>query len=230
MLYVTCFLASPVSAQTPVCAPINGGGPACVQYRDFSVNKQIQAPDKKSFQDNLTAPNTRFSAGQMITFRLIVRNTSNNQLKNIIVTDTLPTYLTFINGDGTYNFNNRTFSATVATIEKGQSKTLALNVKVVPANNLPTSPSPVCLSNLATAKQGNNTSQDTAVFCIDTTTQAQSTRTVLPSSGGSTTKGGLPIQGQPTARVTPSTGPETITLLSILLPSLGGLYLRRKTS
>lgn len=216
-------LTSQAYAQTPSCTLLFGGGQTCVQDRDFSVNKQVQEPGSKDFRDNLTATSNRFTSGQTITFRITIKNTANGDLSNLTITDTIPRHLTYTKGDGTFDKSNQTFSAKIDKLEKGKSKTLTLVTTVITADKLPSVPSPLCLSNQASAKVGNKTSTDITTFCVNNEKPTAQTQ-ITPGN----TKGGLPVFGQISPTQTPGTGGELLSLLS--LPTFGalGYFLRNK--
>jgi uncharacterized repeat protein (TIGR01451 family) len=236
LVLIALFFAPTVSAQTITCAPIFNGGSACVQDKDFSVNKQIQEPGSKAFRENLAANSNRFSAGQTIIFHIIVKNTSNGDLSNMTITDSLPGYVLLRKVDGQTNgANNQTFSAQLNKLAKGASKTYTLETQVVTADKLPSSPSPLCVSNQALAKIGNQTSSDIATFCINNdkrnisaTNSPSNTSTNNQSAPTGTSKGGLPVYSQITPTQTPGTGPEVFSLVSLALPFLSGIYLRKR--
>lgn len=241
---------SPVFAQTPTCTQFFGGGDSCVsENKDLTITKQVKEPEGKYFHNNLTDKWFYFQPDHTIVFRLTVKNITNNTLSNIEITDTLSAYLNYQKGDGTFDASKRTFTGKIEKLDKGQSKSLTLTATVKSANSLPDSPSPLCLVNIATAKQNNKQTTDTSTFCLTkqpvSKTQGKDGWISQPNGpegpsvqtkGGlsalqqpSQTKGGLPIvTNQNPPRSTPSTGTEDAGMISIFIFMAAGLLLRKK--
>jgi uncharacterized repeat protein (TIGR01451 family) len=223
--------ALPSYAQTPSCRPVYNGGPACVQHKDISINKEVREPGANQFRDNLTANSNTFSADSPIVFRITIKNTSNNTLSNITVTDTLSPYLTYTKGDGAFDKSSRTFSAKLNSLNKGQSKSFTISAAIVSQNQLPETSGSYCLSNSANVQTGDKRSTDIATYCIADESKILSapSRGLQPTAGG-TSKGGMPIYTQPSPTQTPGTGPETLPIVSLLASAAGGFLLRGKTT
>ncbi len=241
LLFISLLILWPFSPQahaagapTPTCVPVFGGGAPCNGDAAVIVNKQVRDPKTGRYVDSLSGT---YDPGQAVTFHIFVTNSSDKDLSGILIQDTFPRYLSFTDGDGKFDFNKQIFTANLTSLKKGQSKAISVTGTVVSADKIPSSPVPFCVNNVATATQDGKTSSDSTPFCIRQTPSAQpeptkaaqtTTRNVKP---GSTTKGGLPIYSQSDAKTnkTPDTGPEEIGYVAILLSSMGGFYLRKKT-
>jgi uncharacterized repeat protein (TIGR01451 family) len=226
--------AHAAGAPTPTCVPVFGGGSPCNGDAAVVVNKQVRDPKSGRYVDNLSGT---YDPGQAVTFHIFFTNTSNKDLTGILIQDTFPRYLSYTDGDGKFDFTKQIFTANLTSLKKGQSKALSVTGTIVSADKIPSSPSPLCVTNVATVTQEGKTSSDSVPFCIRQSASAQpeptktaqtTTRNVQP---GSTTKGGLPIYSQSNAKTnkTPDTGPEELGYVAILLSSMGGFYLRKKT-
>lgn len=267
VILTTPVVALAASTTDTACTPIFNGGTTCTQSDLISLNKKVLNPtltfkagqtfQDSDFVDNVTMNDTMYPANRATAFRLFVTNTANRKLTNITVTDVLPPkYLTYVSGDGKYDSATRTFTATIDSLDKNQSKTLTIQVVTATTNQLPANNSPVCTINQAIVTVSNQKSQDNAELCISRNPAAAPTRTqtafapqkTSTPSQGATTKGGLPVTkttpaptnppttkgGQPVyqpapSQQTPGTGPETLALFGLFPTGALGYFLRRKT-
>lgn len=237
LFLITAQHAVAAPTPTPTCVPVFGGGTSCVREAPVVVNTQVRDPETGKFVDNLAKP---YNPGDTVTFHIFVTNISNDDLKNIVIKDTFPMYLSYTGGDGQFDFNKQVFTADVSSLNKGQSKAISLTGTVVSSDKIPATPAPFCTTNISTASQGGKTSTDTTPFCLNKAKEQPSVLSVNTTSGstrnaqpGSTTKGGLPIyQNIPAGQTkrTPDTGPEDIAYLAMAVPAIGGWFLRRKTA
>lgn len=228
LFVLTGLIFSPIAAAQNGCTPLFNGGQTCIQHADFSINKTIKEPGTNAYRENLTATSNYFAPDQILNFRITVKNTSNNTIENVTVTDTLPGYTSYISGDGKFDFNTKLFTAMIAKLDKGQSKNIAFNVKVLPMQQIPGSPTPLCITNQATAAQGNRFSADNATFCIANSVLGAATENT--TANGATTKGGLPVFGQTNAAKSPNTGPEMLGVIGLPVLAAIGHLLRKSTN
>jgi len=199
------------------CQPLYGGySNNCVPV-NISVNKTVQDPKSKVYVDNLGNNDTKYSPDQTVNFKIVVTNTGNDTLNDVTVQDALPQYLTFTGKNGTYDTNSRTATFTIGTLKADESRTIDVQTKVVAANALPNDQGITCVVNRAVAVSHDLTSEDNAQLCIQ--------KTVL-----GTTKGGNVVYPVPSAKTTPPTGPEALTLIGLLPTALAGFMLRKKNS
>lgn len=268
--FLTLLLAMPalsIAATTTdtACTPIFNGGTTCTQSDLLTINKKVLNPtltykagqtfQDSDFVDNVTMNDTLYPANRATAFRLFITNTANRKLTNIQVTDILPPkYLTYITGDGKYDSATRTFTATIDSLDKNQSKTLTIQVVTATTNQLPANNTPVCTVNQAIATVSNQTSQDNAELCMSRNPAAVPTQTAFAPqkaaepTQGATTKGGLPVAkttpaptNPPTTKggqlvyqpapsqQTPGTGPETWALFGLFPTGALGYLLRKRT-
>jgi hypothetical protein len=261
-------LTSAAEASDTACTPIFNGGQTCIQSDLLTINKKVLNPTltfkpgqtfkDSDFVENVTMNDTTYPANRATAFRLTITNTANRKLSNIKVADILPAkYLTYVTGDGSYDSGSRTFSATIDSLDKNQTKTYTIQVVTAMADQLPANNTPVCTVNQATATVSNKKSQDNAMLCLQASpsTAVTPTRTAFAPqqksatpTQGATTKGGLPVAkttpaptnppttkgGQPVyqpapSQETPGTGPEMLGLLGLLPTGALGWFLRKKT-
>lgn len=195
------------------CKPIYGGGETCISNGNISINKAVQNPVTKEYVDNLSLSNDpKYSEGEDVVFKLTVTNTGDKTLKEVKVMDTLPAYLTFKAGPGTYDSKTKTVSFKTFDLKAGESRDFTITAK---ATN-PTNQAVSCVINQAKAVSNGNESSDIAQVCIEKVT---------------TTKGGMPVKDTPKGLTkTPGTGPEMLALVG-LIPAAGvGMFLRKRAS
>ncbi|MBP6883321.1 MAG: hypothetical protein WAT72_02995 [Microgenomates group bacterium] len=157
-----------------------------------------------TFVDNLGSTDQRFFAGQTVSFKIKVKNTSDHKLSNIVVKDTLPTSLEAVD---VKNYDSATRTITLSdnlALNAGEEYIYTLNTKVVSQEKLPTDKGVFCVYNKAVASNSMVSDDDAAQFCIE--------------------KKVLGVKSQPNA------GPEYgLGLLALQMLGLGsGTYLKRR--
>ncbi len=208
VIFVAAIAAVPSKAFAD-CQPVYGGGETCTSYA-FSIQKFVQVPGKGggNYVNNLSVSDPKYFASQQVNFRIVVQNTGSQTIPTINVIDTLPQYVTFVSGPGTFNSNNDTLSFAVNNLNPGQSATYYVSTKVLDSDKLPSDQGIFCPINQVSATDTNGfTNSTSSQFCIE--------RNVLGAI--------------PTIVSTPSTGPEVLPLALLLPGGLGGLILRKKS-
>jgi|SRR5581483_2322885 len=187
------------------CTQIYGGN---CQPGTVTITKTVQDPQTKQFVNNLGANDDKFTPGSTVTFHIDVTNNGNTNLSSVQVVDTLPQYLSFVSGPGSYDANTRTLTDTIGTLNANQTQELTVVGKLATTSSLPGNQGTLCLVNQATATQNGSTVMSTSQFCV-----------------------ALPTLSAP-QRVTtaPPTGPEALPLLGLIPTALAGLGLRKKAS
>lgn len=157
-----------------------------------------------TFVDNLTSSDNRFYAGQTVSFKIKVKNTSDHKLSNIVVKDTLPTSLEAVDAKN-YDAGSRTITLSSGlALNAGEETVFTVNTKVIAQEKLPTDQGVFCVYNKAVASNSTVNDDDSAQFCIE--------------------KKVLGVKTQPIA------GPEYgLGLLALqMLGVASGLYLKKK--
>lgn len=193
---------------------VYGGGETCVSRGNLVINKTVKNPTTGEFVDNLSETNdAKFGPNDTITFQLTVVNTGGQNFSTVTVTDTLPSYLTFVTGPGTYDSNSKKLTFKIKDLGAGESRTFTIATKV--ASSIPNNPAVNCVVNQASASSDNDKGEasDVSQVCLE-----------------NTTKGGFQVLGAKPMTQTPATGPEMFGLLGLLPAGLSGLILRRKAS
>lgn len=241
----------------PSCLPIYGGGQNCTQTDSIEINKTVQNPKDSKFVENLGPNDPKYSPGQNIQFQLTVKNTSGKTAKNITVKDNLPRYVNCdASGIGNCDNSDRTITININTLNRNEARTIILKGKIATSDKMQKEAETVCLSNQAEAIQDKKSTQDNAQFCIQNNikptqaqtpvqiqtkspTQAQTqpkpqtktkAPTPTPTQPATTTKGGKQVFPASNTQTTPETGPEMLSLASLIPLAATGLWLRRKTN
>lgn len=218
-------IVTPVVADT-TCQPVYGGGQTCVQVGNVLINKTVKNPQTGVFVDNLGVNDPKFSPDQQVPFQLIVTNTGNSTLSKVTVKDTLPQFVDYVSGIGTFDQSSKTLTFEVSDLKANESRTFNLVAKIVSVGALPSDQSVVCVVNQAQATANNQTSADNSQFCIQT--QPQTTKGGQPQP--TETKGGLKVFPPTQQGQMPSTGPEALALLALIPSGIAGMFLRKKAS
>ena len=130
--------------------------------RQLVVDKQIKAVTDSSWHDNL--PGTTFTRGNLIDFRIIVRNSGDQDLDNIKVNDALPNYVKPIFHPGTYNEQQKIISWEIAHLKAGAESTEKIRVQVIKTAQL--SSQPLAIVNRVEAKSNGLSDADQAQFLV----------------------------------------------------------------
>ncbi len=152
------------------CETLYGGGEVCVRTGELQIDKEVWDPDNSKFVDNLGIENHKFTTAEIVTFRLIIKNVGEETLNQIEVTDNLPDFLFFIEGE-TGRFK-------IDKLNPGESfeKTFKAQVKSESQLTVPT----ICVVNTAEARAGDEHDKDTAQLCL---TKKVLGITTLPKTG-----------------------------------------------
>jgi len=203
------------------CTPVYGGGQTCPPPGNITIDKTVQNPQSGIFVDNLTTNDPKYSAGQIVNFKIVITNTTGTNIPSVSVKDVFPSYLTFVSGNGSFDSNKNTLTFSLSNLNGGQTQTFNVQAKVVDGANIPFNNGVVCVVNQAFGTtSGGQTAQDNSQLCIQKIT-------VTPTPVV-TTKGGLPVAPAPKIIATPATGPEMLPLIGLIPTGIAGFILRRK--
>ncbi len=160
------------SVSADMCTTQYGGTVTCVPS-DLTINKQVAKPvegDSKGgvsvvYVDNLTTTDPTFQAGAEVLYRLVIKNTSDVTFKTVTVKDTLPPYLEFVSGPGSYDASTRALTFTLDNFGK-EERTVEIIAKVVDASRFPAGKSLFCVTNVAEVRAENRFDSDSAQICL----------------------------------------------------------------
>lgn len=140
---------------TTFTLPVTGNNPGV--HPHFTVNDVISQP---TFTVSKTDNKTNANPGDILTYTIVVTNTSAVNATNVPVVDTLPADLTFVSASNGVYANN-TVTWTVGTINAGQSTTLTVQTIVKTGT-----PDGTVLLNSASAGGSVNVGTDTTIVNV----------------------------------------------------------------
>jgi uncharacterized repeat protein (TIGR01451 family) len=207
-LFVGTFitLAFPLSTvfASSGCVPIYGGGYNCPKVGQVLIDKKVLNPSTGIFVDNLGPSDPKYKPQQVVTFRLIVKNSGDQNLETVTVKDTLPQFVDFMSGPGEFDKKTGVLTFTVNNLAGGESQTMEIKARTVHPAVLPESKNIVCPVNTVDAVAGDQKDHDESQFCIEK-------KQIVPA--------------------VPKAGPESVVLTLVGLGSslIAGLKLRKKS-
>lgn len=158
---------TPSNAYGAGCTPIYGGGVECPPEEKINLDKTVKNPESGLFIDNLTVNDRKFLAGQVVFYQVIVENTSDSALSDVVIKDHLPDYLDFVSGAGSYSASNKELTITINTLGAREKRTFDIKAKVVDVANLPADKSVICVVNKASVTADGEYDEDTSQVCIE---------------------------------------------------------------
>lgn len=199
------------------CQVIYGGGQVCANKIQFTIDKKVLTPTKGgTFVDNLGMNDVKFQPSQQVTFKITVKNTGDKKIDRLDVKDTLPSYITFVSGVGTYDKNTNVLSYTIANLEKDATNEQSFVGTIAGSDKLPQNQSVICLTNAAQATDNNGImAKDTAGLCVE--------------KGIIVKKPTPPVYESVPVKKIPETGPEALSLIALIPAGLAGFALRKKS-
>lgn len=216
------------NAQAAICQPVYGGQ-TCIPSVNIMLNKMVQNPQTNQFVENLGLNDPKFAPDQTANFQVTVTNTGEQNLGQIILKDTLPQFIDFVSGAGSFDANTKVLTFEVDNLGPNDSRTFVITGRVVKTENLPANQGVTCVINQINAvvtTSNNLTVSDNAQLCIEKPAPIQSGPTPTPIE----TKGGLKVFPAPVVKKTPPTGPELLTLIGLIPTGLAGIFLRKKAT
>lgn len=159
---------SGINAQSCTTQYGNGQyGVECVPI-DVTINKQVKNPISLIFVENLGPSDDKFSPGAEVHFRLSAHNASSQDWSKVTVRDTLPQYLTFEAGPGTYDKNSKVLTVELENLKVNETREFEFLAKVDESGAFSKDKSLFCVTNHAEVKVDSRTDEDTAQLCIQT--------------------------------------------------------------
>ncbi|MEK7376716.1 MAG: hypothetical protein AABZ57_06095, partial [Candidatus Margulisiibacteriota bacterium] len=123
-------------------------------------------------------------------------------------------------GIGLCDNSKKIITINIDILNRNEARVLTIKGKIAAKEKLQNEPETVCLINQAKATQDGQSAQDNAQFCIHKDPEPIITQPA-------TTKGGKQIFPASTTRTTPKTGPEALSLISLIPLATTGFWLRR---
>lgn len=198
------------------CQPIYGGGQTCNTSSNIAIDKKILNPKTNLMVDNLGVNDPKYEPGFITTFQIKITNTGS-KIFNSQIKDIFPQYVSFSAGPGVFDKNTKTLAFPVENLAPNESRVFTIFGRIADENSIPLANGSVCVVNQALAKTNtNDVAQDNSQFCLGKKTSV-------------TAKSGFPVFPASPISKTPSTGPEALTLFSLIPIGIAGFFLRRKS-
>ncbi len=150
-------------------------------HRQIIVDKKIKSIDQNYWSDNLSSDNILFTAEELVFFKIYVKNTGDETLKNITLIDYIPEYTKYILSDGDFKDTENRTDWTIDQLDPGQEKEYFLRVQVKDSNSLPQGDVLISINKAKVTAESGESDEDTAQFPISTQILAAK----LPEAGGS---------------------------------------------
>jgi uncharacterized repeat protein (TIGR01451 family) len=174
LIYLFLLLVASYWLVNPVSAQYGQYGSETPSY-SILIDKMVGKPSQEkggsqtvTYVDNLSPSDPRFSPNQQVWFKIKVKNTSNQNLTAIQVTDYVPSYLMPIEGPGKWNPDNRTISWNAGDFAVDEEKVYYIKMQVFDQSLLPSDKGLFCVVNKVEAKKDNVAyDDDTAQLCIE---------------------------------------------------------------
>lgn len=172
LLIATALVAGLVVTRTVSgdgCQELYGGyGGGTCPRGEVMIDKMVKN-STGVYVDNLGMNDPKLAAGQEVTFRLTVKNTSNVLLSSVNVVDVLPEKLEYVSGPegASYNKDTRELTFVVRDLAANASRDFEVKAKVVGVSQLSSGDRVICVVNTAEARIPENTDRDTAQVCIE---------------------------------------------------------------
>ena len=165
VLLLTTFIAK--TSADGGCVPVYGGGVSCPKEGQVLIDKKVRNPSTGIFVDNLGLADPKYRPLWIVTFRLYVKNSGNQTLDRVIVTDKIPQFVDFMSGPGNYDAGGRTLTFTVSNLLGGSTRTFDIKGRIVHQAVLPAEKSIICPVNVAEAQSDSQKDRDESQFCVE---------------------------------------------------------------
>ena len=183
---------STLTVRAEDCITQYGGsqyGTSC-NPNDLVINKEVQKIGEQDsngnpvYVENLSIEDNKVQANGYMTFRLTIKNNSNQEFDHVEVKDIFPPYMSYVSGgpSGTiYDAQSRTMTTYLDNLASGESRVLIISAKVSDDKDFPDGKANFCVVNTAQVRKDDRFDEDTAQVCI--TTPNVKGVTTLPKAG-----------------------------------------------
>lgn len=157
------YLLSPISA----LAGCGGQYESPCQSYSILIDKMVAKPGTSDYVDNLSVSDPRYKPSEYVMFRVTIKNTSTTTFGGMTAKDYVPSYLTPIEGPGTFDSTTRIISWDAGAFAVDEQKTWFFKMQINSQTNLPPDQGLFCLVNKAQAWSNETTDDDSSQFCIE---------------------------------------------------------------
>lgn len=135
--------------------------------RQIIVDKDVRFFGKTDWQDNITASQLTFAAGNGVDFRIIVKNSGEEVLKNIEVFDYLPDDVNFDWCSNGCERNGQQLKWPIVELKPGEERFFEIGAKIAGAEQIK-GKGLFCITNWAKAKaESGQQDEDGSQFCVE---------------------------------------------------------------
>lgn len=124
------------------CVPVYGGGEVCPKVATAFVDKTVLNKTTGQYVDNLTESDPRFAPQDIAVFRIIIKNTGQVTINEVVVKDVFPQHVSFHSGIGRHE--NGTVTIEVGELAPGESREFFLRGAVAKQEELPADKTIIC--------------------------------------------------------------------------------------
>lgn len=119
------------------------------------------------FVNNLSSTDPRFTPGQDVMFKLVVKNVSTTTLSSVEVKDFVPSFLDVIETPGSFDAGSRIITFNAGDFAIDEKKEFFVKMRVLAQEQLPSDRGLMCLVNRAQAQVSGVSDESTSQFCIE---------------------------------------------------------------
>lgn len=170
-----------------VLASISSSKLAMAQYatnititNPLSVDKLLKPINDekiKDFVDNIDASQKLFVIGDVLEYKIVVKNVGTSTITDVKVTDYLPKYLSLIFFPGTFDKNTNEIKFSIDSLASNESKEYLIRAKLDEVPTTKVAGTKIKLTNRSTGRVLGYSDTDTASFYV--------AMTVIPATGAS---------------------------------------------
>ena len=171
------FVSSTVSADEGCGAY----GTNCDESSKLIIDKYIRDPRAKNdaYVDNLSYDDYRFSPGEDIIFKIVVKNTGTNILNNVKIKDIIPTVTNMIILSGEIRSEMREITKDWGSVGPNETREWYFRVRVRPVGEIGNNvvcASPDGINRAVVSADGVGDEEDTSSFCVEKNIQGASSQ------------------------------------------------------
>ncbi len=148
--------------------------------KTLSIDKKIRSLNWNYYVDNISNTKKVFYNGELVEFKIKVTNTGTTNMKNIKVTDKLPSFLKLVFFPGTYNSTDNKIEWTINELNAGHSQEFLIRAKIDKATEVKTLTKE---TNVALASVDEINEKDDAIYYIKSGTSSAISTVALPETG-----------------------------------------------
>ena len=148
--------------------------------KTLSIDKKIRSLNWDYYVDNISNTKKVFYNGELVEFKIKVTNTGTTNMKNIKVTDKLPSFLKLVFFPGTYNSTDNKIEWTINELNAGHSQEFLIRAKIDKATEVKTLTKE---TNVALASVDEINEKDDAIYYIKSGTSSAISTVALPETG-----------------------------------------------